>query len=138
MTDEPKPKHAGGRPIEYSAEKHVPLVHAYLASRQDGLDPVTGKIKVALPTLDGCSTYLGINRDTLYEWQRTYREFSEALELIVKEQQMRLLDSGLAGTYNHVIAKLVLSANHGMRERQDITSDNKPLPTPILGIEERE
>ncbi len=39
----------------------------------------------------------------------------------------RLIDMGLSGVYNSTIAKLILSSNHGMRERLDKTSDDKPI-----------
>ena len=89
-------------------------------------------IKVKLPSIEGFSLHLGVATKTLYNWGDEHPEFLHALEKIKKEQQLRLMDKGLSGEYNSTIAKLILSANHGMREKSDITTDGKELPTPIL------
>ena len=44
----------------------------------------------------------------------------------------QLINNALVNKYNSSITKLLLS-KHGYVERQDITSDGKALPTPILG-----
>ena len=48
-------------------------------------------------------------------------------------QEQSLLDGGLSGRYNPLIAKLVLSSNHGYREGKDITTDGKAVQIPIYG-----
>lgn len=82
--------------------------------------------KVSLPSIEGLAKYLHINRDTLYDWAKTYQEFSDILEQIRVEQADKLINNGLAGTYNSTIAKLILT-KHGYTDRADVTSDNKPL-----------
>lgn len=120
-----------GRPSEYKPT-HAELVDDYLEERKDYYDTETKTYKVKIPTIEGFSVFLGVTTKTLYNWADEHPEFLHALERIKKEQQQRLLDNGLAGTYNPTIAKLVLSANHGMREKTDVTTDGKELPTPIL------
>ena len=124
-----------GRPTKYS-EEFIGKVDEYLASRQDDEYEVGDrgftKIRVKLPTIEGFAVYIGVNKTTLYEWDKKYPEFSNSLDKIKQEQQERLLDNGLAGTYNSTIAKLILSSNHGMREKSDVTTDGKELPTPLL------
>lgn len=44
-----------------------------------------------------------------------------------------LLQKGLKNKLNPVITKLTLSANFGMKERSDTTTNDKELPTPIYG-----
>ena len=54
---------------------------------------------------------------------------------IKQEQKERLADNGLAGKYNPTIAKLILSANHDMREKvdTDVTSKGDKI-IPILPL----
>jgi len=91
------------------------------------------KLNVKLPTIEGLSVYLGVARDTLYEWATKHEEFSDTLDSLRAEQADKLINNGLSGNYNSTIAKLMLSSNHGMREKSDVTSDGKGLPTPIYG-----
>lgn len=117
------------RPSEYK-EEYVDKVDEYLSITVDTIE----EKKVKLPTIEGFARYIGVNKTSLYEWEKKHDIFSNALDKIRQEQQQRLLDNGLAGTYNPTIAKLVLSANHGMREKQDVTTDGKELPTPLLNV----
>lgn len=132
-----------GRPTKYE-ERFVQEAEKYLANCKDEEYDWTksvGKvgtswehrIKVKLPTLEGFSLVLNVNMETLSEWGNKYPDFSVALKNITKEQQKRLLNKGLSGDYNPTIAKLILSANHGMREKSDITTDGKEIPTPMYG-----
>lgn len=121
-------KHPGGRPTDYRPE-FCKKVDDYLAEREDsreivgehqgGRNVYSNKIKVKLPTIEGFAAFLDVNKTTLYEWEEKYPEFSNALDKIRVEQQTRLIDNGLSGDYNATIAKLVLSANHNMREKTD-------------------
>ena len=86
-----------------------------------------------LPTIEGWSLYLDVHKDTIFEWNKKYPAFSDSLNKLKAEQAQRVLENGLAGTYNPVIAKLILSNNHGYRDKQDVTTNGKELPTPILG-----
>ena len=54
-------------------------------------------------------------------------DFLHALEKIENLQGKILQNKGLLGEFNPTITKLMLSANHGMREKSDITSDDKPI-----------
>ena len=124
-------KHGEGGVLEYShmarptkyTEEYIDKAKEYLELNQDEED------SVKLPTLRGLAIHLDINESTLYEWDKKYPEFSKSLDKIKTEQHDRLINKGLAGTYNSTIAKLILSSNHGMREKQDIdhTTAGKPL-----------
>lgn len=117
-----------GRPTDYS-EDMIIKAQDYLESCKDSFIDN----KVNLPTIYGLALYLHVNKDTLYEWAKKYPDFSVALKDIEQTQAQRLLNEGLAGNYNPTIAKLILSANHGMKERVDTTTNDKDLPTPIYG-----
>ena len=55
-------------------------------------------------------------------------------------QAKQLIDDGIYGgkEVNSTIVKLLLQNNHGMKERTDTTSGDKPLPTPIYGAKSTE
>lgn len=84
-------------------------------------------LKVKLPTIVGFSIYLGVSEKTLYNWADENNDFREALDRIKIEQKQRLINMGLSGEYNATIAKLMLSHNHGMKERYDNTTDDQPI-----------
>jgi len=130
------------RPCEYKDE-YVEKAKEYLEQCQDeeyqltkssggNVETWENKIKVKLPTIEGFSRFLGVAVSSLYEWEKKFPEFSKALGEIKTEQKERLLDKGLSGHYNSTIAKLILSSNHGMTERQDVTTKGREMPTPIL------
>ena len=123
--------HPGGRPSEYR-EIYISKVDEYLATCEDeytGIGKDGLRLKVKLPTIEGFAQYLDVSKKSLYNWRDQHEEFLHALERIELEQKQRLLNCGLSGDYNPTIAKLVLSANHGMAEKSetDITSGGKSL-----------
>jgi len=130
-----------GAPTKYK-KKYIELVEEYLKITIDEIKQKTAKnkdggriskylsLKVNLPTLEGYSQYINADIDVMMIWAKKEPKFKRALNKITREQKRRLLNSGLSGAYNPVIAKLILSANHGMNERG--TEINITLPTPIL------
>ncbi len=133
-----------GRPTRY-LPKYIDEVDKYLETCVDEdidyhktigekTDSYEKRMKVNLPTMEGFARFINVPRRTVYEWRDKHDEFSHSLGKILDEQQKRLLNSGLSGDYNPTIAKLILSSNHGMSDRADITSGGeKILPQPILG-----
>jgi hypothetical protein len=110
----------------------------------------------AIPTVEGFALYLGINRDTVYSWrelpqakgdalqvalaeflekQKLHQEFSDIVNDLLASQSRLLIHNGLVGNFNANITKLILSGKHGYVEqtKQDLTTNGKDLPTPILG-----
>jgi len=88
------------------------------------------------PTIEGLSMYLGVARATIYTWAKDEkkREFSDTVERLMAKQGRTLINGGLSGQLNPTITKLALSSNHGMRERVDMTSDDKALPAPVTNM----
>lgn len=113
-----------GRPTKYR-EEFIDKVDEYILNCKDTLGKKS--INVNLPMIEGFARYIDVSKRSIYEWKDKYPEFSHALEKIEIEQKKRLIEMGLANVYNSAIAKLVLSANHGMKERSDMTSDDKPI-----------
>lgn len=132
-----KPKNKRGRPSEYK-EEYIAKVDEYLAANIDeevqivkqansekGYQMFDNKLKVKLPTIEGFAVFIDVNKTSLYEWEKKHDDFSNALNKIRVEQKKRLLNMGLSGDYNPTIAKLVLSANHGMSEKSEIDHTSK-------------
>ncbi len=126
-----------GRPEEFK-EEYIEKAEKYLKACKDreakfhktsGVrsDTYERLIKVKLPTIEGFAEYIGVSRKSLYNWEKTYPLFASALERIRTAQLTRLINKGLSGDYNPIIAKLILSSNHGMKDRVDETSDDKPI-----------
>lgn len=111
-----------GRPSDFKSDKFKKDLADYLALSKDEVEVVRGRggsavhLKVKLPTIEGFTTYLGVAKGTIHNWRKVYPEVEEALEQIKTIQLERLINEGLAGYYNPTIAKLILSANHGMGE----------------------
>ena len=130
-----------GRPTKYLEEynnkvdeylaihKDIELEKVGMRNKEKGYEKLDYVLKVDLPTIEGFALFLGVNKTTLYEWDKKYPDFSNSLDKIRIEQQTRLINEGLAGNYNPTIAKLILSSNHGMREKteQDITTGGKKI-----------
>lgn len=118
-----------GRPSEYRPA-FAAKVFEYLEERQDEFyefhktrgeksDSYDRRVTVQLPTREGFAKFIGKSVDALSDWEKDHPEFSGALRQLDAEQKQRLIESGLAGDYNPVIAKLLLSANHGMAEKSE-------------------
>lgn len=112
------------RPTKYKKEYNK-KVDAYLKKTKDSFTADNKLSKVDLPTIGGFARYIDVPERTLYDWRDAHAEFSQSLAKIVQEQKKRLLNMGLSGEYNSTIAKLVLSSNHGMSEKQDVDMNLK-------------
>lgn len=127
----------GGRPTKYKPE-YCAQADEYIKHCQDK-ERKGKKLLVNLPMIEEFALELDVNESTMYEWAKKYPEFSKALKKIKQAQQKRLVSKGLSGEYNPLIAKLVLSANHGMTERSDHTSKGEKIEqVPIYGSKSTE
>lgn len=119
-----------GRPPTYG-EEILKKADEYL-NRKDELDK-DGKLIISrLPTRGGLAIYLGVSRDTLYEWAREHKEFSDIMEWLGAIQEDDLINQGLSGRYNSTIAKVLLT-KHGYTDKieTDITSKGESI-NPVL------
>jgi len=121
------------RPTDYN-EKMLDKVKEYINSCTD--TEVKNKIKVKLPTIEGLASYINVNRDTIYEWCKVHKAFSDIIESLREKQVESLINNGLSGDYNSTIAKVLL-AKHGYRDAQELTgAEGKSLIPEQLSQEE--
>ncbi len=105
---------AGGRPTDYSSEM-----------LKKTLDYANREHEV-IPKIEELVIVLGVQKSTIYLWEKEHKEFSNALDIIRAKQACKVLDRSLVGEYNPTIAKLILGNNHGYSDRvqQDHTSSD--------------
>jgi len=79
------------------------------------------KLKVKLPTKAGLALFLGISKNTLWEWTKKHPAFKEIVDRLETMQEEKLLQSSLSGDYVPPIAKLIL-AKHGYKDVSETVS----------------
>ena len=91
-----------------------------------------------LPTIAGLAVFLGVHRDTLYEWAKHYPEVQDLMDSIVERQRAQLMEDGLYGgkEVNATMAIFLLKALHGLKENDPNTLVQVNVK-PILGIARR-
>lgn len=139
MEETQEEKNKVGRPSKYDpayclkVDEYLELMQdedvKVVKQSSDKYEMFDNKLKVKLPTLDGFARFIGVPRSTMFDWKDEFKEFSDSLEKILVEQKQRLLDNGLSGDYNPTIAKLILSSNHNMADKNqtDLTSGGKEI-----------
>jgi hypothetical protein len=103
----------------------------------DYLNELDVSIDTLLPTVEGLAIKLGISRDTVYEWDKEYPEFSDIVKKLKNDQAQKLIQNALANKYNASIAKLILSGKHGYVEQSELKATVETV-TPILGAKSKD
>ncbi len=108
---------AFGRPSEY--HDGIPKL------TRDYTEHHATKFEDPVPTVEGLAYLLQTGKKTLYRWEEANEDFRHALEEMRAKQGRLLQNGGLTGKYTPLITKLMLSANHGMREKSDMELSGK-------------
>jgi hypothetical protein len=109
-------KRERGRPSKYDPS-FVALTEDYARNPKKYDDPV--------PTVEGIATECGVGKDTYLRWCSEHEDLSNAY-MELKSRQARLLQKyGLLNKTNALITKLMLSANHGMSEKNGVELTGK-------------
>lgn len=115
-----------GRPSEYPGDIAMgKMVELYLKECET---------KKNLPTRAGLAVYFGVCKATITNWEKKSEVLLGALGLLKAKQEESLVNKGLRNEYNSTITKLMLSSNHGYKERTDNTSGDKALQPAIVNF----
>jgi hypothetical protein len=87
------------------------------------------KLRQAIPTMEGLALFLGVNRSSVYEWQKgdtkLHEEFSHIADGLLAQQANELINKGLKGVFNAKITTLILSGKHGYVEKTEVDNNLK-------------
>lgn len=100
-------KNKGGRPTTYRQE-YCEEIAIFVEQC---------KTEKRLPTVAGLAGHLDTIKSNIYEWVKKHPQFSDSLRKMIEDQEDTLINNGLSKTYDSKITKLILSANHGMSEK---------------------
>ena len=121
-------KHAGGRPPKLNPEERAIVYKAM----QDYIARTPDPIIVGFCAWDSIAIKYDVTDDNIYDWQ----EFSGLRKRATMKQEAYLASGALIGKLNATMAIFRLKQPvHGYTDRvqQDLTTNGKDLPTPILG-----
>lgn len=121
-----KPVNKVGRPTKYNAEMQA-QADAYVL-RWAEVD--------AVPSRVGLCCWLGISKQTSFNWEKDYPQFLDTLQAVDALQEHTAMNKGITGEFNSTIVKLVL-ANHGYSDKvqqDNVSSDGSMTPKPALDV----
>lgn len=82
-----------------------------------------------LPLFSNFAAKIGVHRQTLRNWSKTHKEFDLIYRMCLDQQSTILITNGLLGLYSPSYAGLVSKNFLNMRDRKDLTTNNKPIKT---------
>jgi len=122
----------GGRPSGYD-ESYPERVFAYLEkcvdeyksllrseNAESGSITYANQLAVSIPQYADVCIMLDCSYETMNAWASLHPEFARALRAVKMEQEKRLVNKGLSGEYVSPIVKMLLSANHGYKEKTEL------------------
>lgn len=140
-----------GRPTKYD-EKYCKQLIAMFdidATREvyetytykDGTTKEVSRLEPAeLPTITDFAKKIGVNKDTLYEWAKKHKEFSDSLKKAKEMQENIWQKNSLMGLYNSTFAIFMGKNCYGWKDRQEIENKhefkNSPADELLKSIDE--
>jgi len=123
-----------GRPTLLTPEL-LEKARKFLDLYQDKIDE-NGKVDVKFPSLGALARFLKVSRDTVMEWSKNNKDFSDIYNQIMCEQEQRLINCGLSGKYQPAITALMLS-KHGYKKESDITTGGEKINIPTIFLPQK-
>lgn len=136
MTENKKGRPTAGQPTTYKPE-YCQMIEDFFQNLVDQIDRDApeeeddsrrnklhrkNKGLVILPTYEGFARIVNSSSDIMHDWGERNPEFKRSLVKCKDMQKYVLLQMALNGKYNQSIVKLMLSNNHGMSDKLDVTS----------------
>lgn len=115
-------KNPVGRPSKYNDT--MPAMVTLFCEKQKSED--------LLPTHAGFAAYVDVGKTTVERWASDHPEFRVSLDIMNAKQEDTLVNRGLKNEYNSTICKLMLSSNHGYKERTDQTSGDEKIEPRVM------
>lgn len=94
--------------IAYFDVEPFTLVEREIVKKDGSVEVREVKEPVSLPTLAGFAVKLKVCKDTLHEWSRQHKEFSDAVKKAKACQERILVENGINGGYNTVMSIFAL------------------------------
>lgn len=118
-------KYTTGRPTSYT-EEVLEKAWEYIEIHNE--KRAVDELDEYFPSIVGLALYLQVSKSTVYDWAKSEgkEEFSYIVNAINAQQEKSLTQNGVAGAYNPIITKLLLS-KHGYAEKQEVESTNTNL-----------
>jgi hypothetical protein len=88
-------------------------------------------VATLLPTRERLALTLGINRDTLYQWEDENKDFSDICKTLDMLQADKTIQNSLIGRYAPGTSAIILSKHGYVKTEQQDTTVN--VVTPLLG-----
>jgi hypothetical protein len=128
---------AGGRPTKYKKEYCDKIIEYFTVQPQQtvykrtyyaegGLkseEPVV--LAEQLPTFQKFADSIGVHKDTMYEWGKEYKEFSDSLARAKQLQEHIWLVNGMSNLYNAQFAQFFGKNCLGYTDKTELDLGNK-------------
>jgi len=129
-------KHPGGRPSEYKkiycsqlkkffSKKRFEIIKVVTTGKNNYRKEEQKRLASELPTFEVFAEKIGISRDTLYEWGKKHKEFSDTMEDCRGIQKDFLIQNGLLGLYSSNFAIFVATNLTELKHKQEIDHTSK-------------
>ena len=123
-----------GRPTKYKPEYCAKMIEFFnISPTREIVDVTTSnngatteryrEIPNKLPFISAFAREIGVNIDSLYEWEKEYDDFSEAMKIARELQKEFLIINGLNGSYNPTAFIFTAKNLTDMRDVQETTTN---------------
>lgn len=97
-----------GRPSKYNDDLQA-MADSYITEFKEFGDVV--------PQLAGLACFIGITRETLYQWMKQHPKFSDTAKAVTIMQERMLVNGGLSKVNDAGVTKMLLASNHGYSDK---------------------
>lgn len=111
-----------GRPTIYKPE-YAEGLREYFNKRPIESEIIDGErveVKNPFPTLARYATNIGVHRETLLEWSKTYPEFSDAYKAAKALQEANLVEGAMCGAYSQAFAIFTAKNVLGWKDKTEV------------------